>query len=112
MPDLPARTTVVNVRTAPRGSYVYVGRAVRGGYKASPFGNPFKVGRDGTLAQVLAKYRAHVLASPELVALLPGLRGKALGCWCCEGTARSPSPRQCHAQVIAALVDGPLGNAR
>ncbi|MER6799640.1 DUF4326 domain-containing protein, partial [Amycolatopsis mediterranei] len=34
---------------------------------------------------------------PDLLALLPGLRGRRLGCWCV--------PEPCHAQVIAELAD-------
>jgi Domain of unknown function (DUF4326) len=34
---------------------------------------------------------------PDLLALLPGLRGRWLGCWCV--------PEACHAEVIAALAD-------
>jgi hypothetical protein len=105
------RTRVVNVRTAAPGSYVYVGRAMprhknpafRTG---SPFGNPFKVGADGTIEEVLAKYRQHVLASQPLRPLLPTLRGKALGCWCCDWQPGQP-PGPCHACILAELADGP-----
>lgn len=97
-------TRVVNVRTAPPGSYVYVGRAmprhknpaIRAG---SIWGNPF---RAGDTADVLTRYRQHVLDSPELVAQLPTLRGRTLGCWC--------YPNPCHADFLAELADGPLGD--
>jgi hypothetical protein len=46
---------------------------------------------------VLAKYRQYLLSRPDLIALLPGLRGRRLGCWCV--------PEPCHAQVIAELAD-------
>ncbi len=119
------RTTVVSVRglkVLPPG-VVYVGRRmfrhpceeVREG---SPWGNPFKP-RTGiacfvALAECLARYRAHVLASPALVALLPSLRGKALGCWCCNDPRtgpRDPALYVCHAQVLADLVDESEGAA-
>ncbi|MER6590740.1 DUF4326 domain-containing protein [Micromonospora purpureochromogenes] len=35
----------------------------------------------------------------ELLALLPDLRGRRLGCWC--------APERCHAEVIAELADSP-----
>lgn len=97
-------TTVVNLK-GHRGDpgyadVVYVGRALRrGGWElsASPLANPFRPGPDGSRAEVLAKYRAYLLARPDLLALLPALRGRRLGCWC--------APERCHAEVIAELAD-------
>jgi hypothetical protein len=97
-------TTVVNL-SGHRGDpgyadVVYVGRALRrGGWDlpASPLANPFRPGPDGTRAEVMARYREYLLGRPELLALLPGLRGRRLGCWC--------APEPCHAQVIAGLAD-------
>ncbi|MFF7242239.1 DUF4326 domain-containing protein [Streptomyces collinus] len=98
------RTSVVNLkghRDDPNyADVVYVGRAmVRGGWKLqqSPLASPFKPGRDGSREEVVAKYRAYLLSRPDLLALLPGLRGRRLGCWCL--------PEACHAQVIAELAD-------
>lgn len=107
------KTTIVNVKgRKDADAFVYVGRRMRFGLHTagSVWGNPFKVGRDGTLAEVLAKYRAHVLGSPDLLVQLHTLRGKVLGCWCCDGDASTPSPAKCHAQVLAELADGPLGD--
>ncbi|MET8878265.1 DUF4326 domain-containing protein [Nocardia sp. NPDC004604] len=71
----------------------------RGGWHLaeSPMASPFRPGPDGTRAEVLAKYRAHLLGRPDLLALLPALRGRRLGCWCL--------PQPCHAEVIAELAD-------
>jgi hypothetical protein len=98
------QTTVVNLKghrgDADYADVVYVGRAMhRGGWhlKASPLASPFRIGPDGTREEVLAKYRQHLLGRPDLLALLPGLRGRRLGCWCV--------PLPCHAQVIAELAD-------
>ena len=97
-------TTVVNLtghRDDPDfADVVYVGRAMyRGGWKlpGSPLASPFRPGRDGSREEVLASYRQHLLGRPDLLALLPGLRGRRLGCWCV--------PEPCHAQVIAELAD-------
>ncbi|MGW6918567.1 DUF4326 domain-containing protein [Kitasatospora sp. NPDC054939] len=82
---------------------VYVGRAVhRGGWHldASPLHCPFRPGPDLTRTAMLAEYRAYLLARPELLALVPGLRGRRLGCWC--------APLPCHADVLAELADGGL----
>ena len=72
---------------------VYIGRP-------SPWGNPFVIGRDGTRAEVVAKYRDWILSQPELLAQLPTLRGRTLGCWC--------APQACHGDVLVELsVKGP-----
>ena len=97
-------TTVVNLkghRDDPCfADVVYVGRAAcRGGWQLapSPLANPFRPGLDGSRAEVMAKYRDYLLGRPHLLALLPALRGRRLGCWC--------APQPCHATVIAELAD-------
>jgi len=58
---------------------VYIGRAVlRSGFKASIWGNPFKLGKDGTREEIMAKYRAWLPTQPELIARLPGFRRRIL----------------------------------
>jgi hypothetical protein len=79
---------------------VYVGRAMyRGGWRlaASPLANPFRIEVDGDREQVIAKYRDYLLGRPDLLAMLPGVRGQRLGCWC--------KPLPCHADVIAEFAD-------
>jgi hypothetical protein len=62
--------------------------------KPSRFGNPFKVGKDGDLAEVIRKYEAWLLAQPELVKLVKKeLRGKDLYCFCKPG-------EPCHGDVL------------
>lgn len=101
-PHLLLRTTVVCLkgrRDDPeiRG-VVYVGRPMyQGGWQlhGHPLANPFKVGKDGTAAEVVAKYDAWLDAHPKLLAReLPRLRGKRLGCWCAKNAP-------CHARVLA-----------
>ena len=101
-------TTVVNLkghRDDPSvADVVYVGRAMhRGGWRlpASPLACPFRPGRDGSREEVMARYREYLLGRPDLLALLPGLRGRRLGCWC--------APLPCHASVIAELADAGAG---
>jgi hypothetical protein len=67
---------------------VYVGRP-------SKWGNPFVVGRDGTRMEVIARYERWLVAQPELLAALPELAGKTLGCWC--------APKACHGVVLGRL---------
>src|SRR5690348_583804 len=96
------RTTVVNVRTDEYD--VYIGRANgRKGLKASIWANPYVIGRDGTREQVIEKYRTYLLERPDLLARLPELTGKRLGCWCV--------PEACHGQVLARLADGTMETA-
>ena len=66
--------------------------------RATPWSNPFVLGRDGDRATVIARYRDHHLPrSPALLARLQELRGKALGCWC--------APAPCHADVLVVEVE-------
>jgi len=74
---------------------VYIGRPTR-------WGNPYKIGRDGTRSEVIAKCETWIDAHPSL---LPPLEGKDLVCWC--------DPLPCHghvylrrANVIRAAVTG------
>jgi hypothetical protein len=70
--------------------------------RASKWGNPFRIGPDGDRAAVIRKYRAWVVGQAELMAALPELRGKVLGCWC--------APAACHGDVLADLAEA-LGDS-
>lgn len=61
------------------------------------WGNPFIIGKDGTRFMVIEKYRAWIQTQPHLLARLPELKGKTLGCWC--------KPGMCHGDVLAELAD-------
>jgi hypothetical protein len=100
---------------------VYIGRAMyQGGWRlaASKWANPFSISGQpgGDRESVIEKYRAHVLASPELMEALPGLKGMVLGCWCVGPrclTCGAARPRgvtqcghlQCHGEVLAELLE-------
>ncbi len=80
-------TRVVNLN---RSEFdVFIGRPSR-------WGNPFVVGRDGTRAEVIAKYRDYILSRDDLLAELESLRGKQLGCYC--------RPLPCHGDVLVELL--------
>jgi hypothetical protein len=68
--------------------------------KDSPFCNPFKVGKDGTREEVIAKFRSYMNSrlqqDSELVKQLLALEGKRLGCWC--------KPDACHGDVVLELI--------
>ena len=91
------RTRVVNLRN--EAFDVYIGRAVpRRGLKKSPFGNPFRVGKDRTRQETIEKYRRWLLDQPELVERAQReLRGKRLGCWC--------KPLPCHGDVLVEIIE-------
>jgi hypothetical protein len=77
--------------------FVYIGRATRGGYKNSQWHNPYPLRAERDRAMVLAQYRQYLLAQPALLAALPELAGKVLGCWCL--------PKSCHGAILIELVD-------
>ncbi len=74
-------------RRADDPNYVYVGRP-------SKWGNPYRIGPDGDRATVITKYRHYLYHRPDLIAALPELTSKMLGCFC--------KPAACHADVLIA----------
>lgn len=75
---------------------IYIGRRNRSWEReGSIWANPYKVGDDGSLDEVLNLYRSHVLTNRELLFEIPNLRGHILGCWC--------KPKGCHGDVLAEI---------
>lgn len=66
--------------------------------RSSPWGNPFKIGRDGSREAVLIDHEDALRSTPELVHELWRLRGKTLACWC--------EPLPCHGWLLAFLANG------
>jgi hypothetical protein len=92
MPMSPPR--VVHCRREPYDAYI--GRAMpRFGLAASKWANPFRAGYDGERREVIAKYGRWLSGEPELMAALPELREKTLGCWC--------APQPCHGDLLMRL---------
>jgi hypothetical protein len=84
---------VLNARKVGKRSsamQVYIGRP-------SKWGNPFVIGRDGSRADVIAKYRAWIVAQPALMNALDELGGRDLICWC--------APLACHGDVLIELAN-------
>ena len=72
-------------------SAVYVGRP-------SKWGNPYKIGPDGTREEVIAKYAEWLDGMVDTGRLdLDELIGKDLVCWCV--------PEPCHADILMELVN-------
>ncbi len=81
-------TRVVNIKKY-TGDYVYIGRG-------SIWGNPFKIGKDGTRQEVIIEYEKYVMGRPELMADLPRLESQVLGCYC--------KPKPCHGDILVKLL--------
>ena len=94
------KIVIKNLRTY-KGEGVYIGRKM-GNLKGSVLANPFKIGVDGTRAEVLAKYRKWLWTEikkdgavfTELVRLERIARKDELVllCWC--------APEPCHGEII------------
>ena len=71
---------------------IYVGRG-----RGSKWGNPYKIGIDGTREEVIQKHKLWLLKQPALLSCLDELKGKILGCWC--------APQACHGDLLALLAN-------
>ncbi len=87
---------VVHCRKAKYDVYIG-GKTPRYNMPESKWHNPFKIDRDGTREEVIEKYRQYLLSNPALMACLPELKGKVLGCWC--------APKACHGDVLVELAN-------
>jgi Domain of unknown function (DUF4326) len=91
-------------RVVPEGA-VYIGHRWNfGGWDLpeSKWANPFTLPRGRKAApeeraEVIAQYERWLLAQADLMAALPGLRGKDLACWC--------APKPCHGDVLLRLAN-------
>ena len=71
--------------------------------KDSVWANPYKVGKDGDLEEVLEKYKKHINKKIKEEDLdLDELLGKNLCCWCVEKPTRYKKDREivCHGQIL------------
>lgn len=91
------KTTVVNKYNETYD--VYIGRG-------SKWGNPFRIGRDGTRAEVIEKYDAWLKGQisapgnperPSLADARVELTGQRLGCFC--------KPLACHGDILIKYID-------
>ena len=84
------------------GKLVYIGDNVRfqPRWKRSDWYNPDKMGEDRSEAKrnaVCDAYEKRLNNRPDLLARLPELKGKVLGCWC--------YPLRCHGHYLASLAN-------
>jgi hypothetical protein len=79
---------------------LYIGNAMkRAGYNfdRSDWANPYYKLAKTDRERCVALFREYILDNEELMARLPELRGRALGCWC--------KPRElCHGDVLIELL--------
>lgn len=94
-----------------QGPGTYIGRF-------SPLGNPFKIGTDGTRAQVIEKYKEWLLERLDPLNMEGAPQRKALEALCTEmretGTITLVcycAPKPCHGEVVAAAVLGTVSGA-
>lgn len=84
--DAIANSKVVHCKREPYD--VYIGRG-------SKWGNPFVIGKDGDRNDVIRLHVSWIVGQSQLMAALPELKGKVLGCWC--------APQACHGDTLLAL---------
>jgi hypothetical protein len=104
---------VVNVENTDSSDYIYIGRSRRYG-GPTKWGNPYKIGKDGTRDEVVAMYEAWLLSpigykhegfpfsNKELMEQIPEIRAKNLGCHC--------APLRCHGDLLIKLANNNTSN--
>lgn len=74
--------------------------------RGTKWGNPFKMdpskcyttaGDTAERERVIKQYEMWLKGQPALMAALPTLKGKVLGCWC--------APKKCHGDVLVRLAN-------
>lgn len=94
------RRTINGVSMVVQGCQIYVGRQQTQGswnLPRSEWANPFTIKQCGSAEAAVTRYCQWLVTQPQLMAKIPSLKGKCLGCWCSDGP--------CHAKVLAALAD-------
>ena len=95
---------IVNIKSGkPFG--LYIGRAnVYYHQPESLFHNPFVIGKDGTRAEVIEKFREYALRTPDILSKLYLIDNQVLGCWC------NWPDEDCHGRVLFELRQEQLKN--
>ena len=86
---------VVHCKKSPHD--VYIGRGSKWGNPFSHLKNSAAIWVVATREEAITSYEAWVKTQPNLMAALPELKGKVLGCWCC--------PQACHGDILAKLAN-------
>ena len=64
--------------------------------RMTKWGNPFKMGIDGTREEVIEMYKDYIQDNLFLIEELKKLRPKRLLCWC--------APKACHGDVLVEML--------
>lgn len=71
---------------------VFIGRP-------SDYGNPFRIGIDGTRREVIERHENYLYIRPDLIRKIrKELPGKVLGCFC--------APLSCHGDLLVRIANG------
>lgn len=65
--------------------------------RTTRLGNPFRIGRDGSRAECVAKHREWIKTQPQLLAYLRTLRGRDMVCHC--------MPLECHGTIYLEIAN-------
>ena len=69
--------------------------------KDSIWKNKYTIKQCGSAEKAVELYKIDLLKNPTLMALLPSLKGKTLGCWC----KNEKNPTACHGDVLVELAE-------
>ena len=107
----PNQASVVNVK---HHKYdLYIGRvSKRARLPQSKWHNPYVIGRDGTLEQVLKKFEQFYLSNLKLRSQISELSGRRIACWCCakNEVLTADNPIKCHGQILLKDLRGDYGS--
>jgi hypothetical protein len=81
---------VYNKKTPHPRDAIYIGRP-------SKWGNPYKIGPDGTREEVIWKYKLYIIQNQSLLDSFSELKGKNLVCFC--------KPLPCHGDILLELAN-------
>lgn len=76
---------------------VYIGRPSKWGNPFSHLPSTCARYRVATREEAIKRYAEWIKTQPKLLAMLPELRGKVLGCWC--------DPLPCHGEILLKLAN-------
>jgi len=96
------KTKVINFyhqTSIDKSNTVYIGRP-------SKWGNPFKIGKDGTREEVIKKYEIWLLKQDNLMLDLKELKGKILTCFCVEKPIDFiRDDKRCHGEILLEFIE-------
>lgn len=90
-------TRVVNLRQEAYDVYIGRGSVWGNPYTHLPLTQTKAMFQVATREEAIACYEDYIWGRRDLLALLPTLKGKRLGCYC--------APLKCHGQVLVDLVE-------